>query len=373
MKRFRILSLVLTLLFVISCLCFDPGGGNGNGGGNGGGNEETNQQVKAVGQITKEHSLVRAGPSSSMEEVANSRDLENNDAVNVSEGGKAQLDFDGGISFRLFNDSSVGGIKAELDPNTPPRLSWKLIRGGGVGQVVEEGSELTISVSTGTNFTILGTSFFVVFDDDSEYLTIGKIEGEIVVEIPGEGGFYLDNEIIDIAPDGSTRAYPLPPGFDLDFFENVSDSAGSPLFAMVAIRKEFGIPYPEEPEPEEKPISSVYRGLVRVELDPIEGNAYLPDLAVSWEVNDDASFWTFYLMSGVTLESGDPFTSYAFLERFDESEFVQEGWGSVEPIDDYTFGIFIFDGDAALAKRGYDYSGFLELLSELTIPTQLGP
>ncbi|MBN1451902.1 MAG: hypothetical protein JW963_12870 [Anaerolineales bacterium] len=379
MNRIRVVSAVIAVLLMQSCLCngcFGPSGGGGGGGGsggnggdNGGGGSggDSGSTAQAIGQIIKERALVRAGPSSSMEEVSYSRDLNNNDAVNVTEGGKAHLDFDCGIQFTLFNDSSVGGIKAELDPDTPPRLAWKLIRGGGSGQVVEPGTELAISVATGTKITILGTRFFFVYDEETEYLTVGKFEGTLLIEIPGQEQFSLDEALVDIAPDGSTRFYPLP--FEQDGFESFAGDYNSPLVGLNALRDEYGLPLPGEPEPPppgEKPVTIVYRALVRPEYD-----TYAPDLASSWEVTEDGSTWVFRLNTGIVLENGDPFTSYTVLERFDEWEFVQNGWASVAPIDDFTVKIYLEGGDQFLAERGYDYNGFLWEISNLQFEVRL--
>lgn len=70
----------------------------------------------------------------------------------------------------------------------------------------------------------------------------------------------------------------------------------------------------------------------------------LPGLATSWETNEDATEWTFYLREGVTFQDGEPFTAEAVkatLQHFADLEgagcsWIWSGVEEVEVIDDYT-------------------------------------
>lgn len=68
-----------------------------------------------------------------------------------------------------------------------------------------------------------------------------------------------------------------------------------------------------------------------------------PKLATSWETNDDATEWTFYLREGVTFHDGEPFNAEAVKHSVEKTKELGIGaayiWASVEEIevvDDYT-------------------------------------
>ncbi|WP_116134810.1 ABC transporter substrate-binding protein [Tropicimonas sp. IMCC34043] len=60
-------------------------------------------------------------------------------------------------------------------------------------------------------------------------------------------------------------------------------------------------------------IDMLYSGLTRTGLD----NQPHPDLATSWEANEDATEFTFYLRDGVTFHDGTPFTSADVVATFE--------------------------------------------------------
>jgi len=323
-----------------------------------------------VGSITKDRSLVKAGPDNAMKTVSDSRDLYNDDSVNVTDGGKAFLTFPGGIEFILFNETEIDGVNVEISGSTPPRVAWKLQRGGLSGEVVEEGSELEINVVSGTTITVVGTEFFVVFDEETGYLTIGKIEGELFFQVPGADPIWLgDEELVDITPEGSTQYYPIL--FDLDTFNQAADASSTPLEGLNNLRLDTGIPLPIETEipSGEKPISIIERGLVRNDQGKI-----FPDLAEDWYVEDyeEEKTWTFILNSSFRLENGEPFTAYSAMEVFDEWDLYTEGWLSIVVVDEYTLEFYLTEeSDQALAERGYP-DGLLWALADVVFPIQVG-
>ena len=98
-------------------------------------------QDPSIGDIYEKRSQVKAGPPYSMEIVTSHRELNNNDHIEVTEGGKAVLDFNGNINITLYNNTQLGGVIAELDPNTSPRIAARLERGGIFGKVITPGTE----------------------------------------------------------------------------------------------------------------------------------------------------------------------------------------------------------------------------------------
>lgn len=87
-----------------------------------------------------------------------------------------------------------------------------------------------------------------------------------------------------------------------------------------------------------------YEGLVRYDH---EWAGVLPNLAESWEVNEDATEYTFKLREGVKWSDGTPFTTedIAFaVEMYQDPEYAAGSWidnvnnpVALEVVDDYTF------------------------------------
>ncbi len=84
-----------------------------------------------------------------------------------------------------------------------------------------------------------------------------------------------------------------------------------------------------------------YENLVWASM-PGSDEAVVPGLATSWEKNEDASEWTFYLREGITFQDGAPFNAEAVKATFDYV--IQRGGGyswvyagveSVEVVDEY--------------------------------------
>lgn len=89
-------------------------------------------------------------------------------------------------------------------------------------------------------------------------------------------------------------------------------------------------------------VDMLYSGLTRIE---IGRNSAGPDLATSWEANEDATQFTFNLRQGVTFHDGTPFTSADVLATYEA--ILDPDYGSparsvldiidgVEAIDDHT-------------------------------------
>lgn len=81
---------------------------------------------------------VEVGPLENMIIVPISRALFSEDAIRVTNGGVALLNFFDQIALKLFNDTSIGGVNAEILENTNRRIHMKLERGGLSGHVAKE-------------------------------------------------------------------------------------------------------------------------------------------------------------------------------------------------------------------------------------------
>ncbi len=192
-----------------------------------------------IGAISNLLTRVRAGASSALRDIEGREELQNGDGVQVTEGGKARLEFPGPISVLVYNESEVEGVRAEVESSSNPRIAHRLIRGGLSGHVTP-GSQLTIDLTFGRRVTVLGTDFFVVFNEDNGYTTVGKFNGTLILSIPGQGDVKLDSEMVDITPNGHTTYYtPIP--FNVDQFEQAATN-NSAVDGLNDLRRDFKLP-----------------------------------------------------------------------------------------------------------------------------------
>jgi peptide/nickel transport system substrate-binding protein len=107
-----------------------------------------------------------------------------------------------------------------------------------------------------------------------------------------------------------------------------------------------------------------YEGLVRYDR---EWKEVIPNLAESWEVNDDATEYTFKLRQGLKWSDGEPFTSedIAFtVEMFHHPEYAANGWidaqtnpAQAEVVDDVTFKLVFEKPNGRLIDQLADING----------------
>jgi hypothetical protein len=116
-----------------------------------------------------------------------------------------------------------------------------LIRGGFSGYV-EPGHQLNINLSFGIQVNVLGTNFFILFDDIKGFITIGKYDGTLSVIIPGQDPIFLENaELLDIGPQGdSFRRLSFP--FSISQFDAAVDGCMSPVHGFNILRRDNQLP-----------------------------------------------------------------------------------------------------------------------------------
>jgi hypothetical protein len=184
---------------------------------------------------------VHAGARDDLKLIEGKAELGNDDFVSVTDGGKARMEFPGPISLLLFNQSEMDGIKLEYDANSNPRIVNRLIRGGFSGYVAP-GNQLTVDLAFGVKVNVLGTSFFIIYDEDTGVITIGKFDGTLTVSVPGQGIVKLgDSEFVDVTSDGAIRHY-SPFLFTPSQFEKMADTCNSPIQGVNILRRDNGLP-----------------------------------------------------------------------------------------------------------------------------------
>jgi hypothetical protein len=203
---------------------------------------ENTPPAAAIGTVANIRTQVYAGAQNSLELIEGETDLGNDEFVKVADGGKARLNFPGPISLLLYNQSEMDNIKLEFENSSNPRITNRLIRGGFSGYV-EPGNQLTIDLAFGVQVNVLGTNFFVLSDDENEFVTVGKFDGTLSVSMPGQDIFYLkDQELIDITTDGKLRYSPIP--FTLAQFDDAADSCVSSIQGVNVLRRDSKLPQP---------------------------------------------------------------------------------------------------------------------------------
>lgn len=133
------------------------------------------------------------------------------DLIRVIEGGEALLDFGDQMRLRLFNDTELQMVSAEVAEDVPLGVELFLFFGGFTGDLVEEGGSTVIRTPGDAEITVLGTEYFVAYDPDAATTMVGNFGGTVGVVGTG-GGLDLESGMYVVVPDGGAPgpAFPLP-------------------------------------------------------------------------------------------------------------------------------------------------------------------
>jgi hypothetical protein len=108
----------------------------------------------------------------------------------------ARLDFGDQMRVRLFNDTRLEAMRAEIAPGIPLGVRMFLAEGGLSGQLTAQDGRVTINTPTDVSITVLATDFFVVYDPARRLTVVGNFRGTVLVEyleqsILLDSGFYV--------------------------------------------------------------------------------------------------------------------------------------------------------------------------------------
>jgi hypothetical protein len=167
------------------------------------------------------------------------------DLIQVIEGGEAVLDFGDQMRLRLFNDTELQMVAADLAEDVPLGVQVFLFVGGFTGELTEEGGQAVFRTPGDVEITVLGTEYFVVYDPQTRETTVGNFSGTVAVASAGDEVSLEDGSYV-VVPDGSPPGPQLPLPLTREEFEDQAREYESPLLAAskakewtLEIRHEF--------------------------------------------------------------------------------------------------------------------------------------
>jgi len=169
------------------------------------------------------------------------------DLIQVIGGGEAVLDFGDQMRLRLFNDTELEMVAAEIGEDVPLGVQIFLFVGGFTGQLTQEGGRAIFRTPGDVEITVLGTEYFMVYDPPTKETTAGNFSGTVEVASAGSQ-ISLEDGTYVIVPDGGPPGPPLPLPMSREEFENQARETDSPIHAAsqakvwtVEIRHEFNV------------------------------------------------------------------------------------------------------------------------------------
>ena len=188
-----------------------------------------------IGTVNTMQNLVEAGPLENLINVPVSQTIHNNEVIRVTNGGMALLNFLDTTVLKLFNDTSLGDVNVEILEAASKRIRMKLERGGLSGQVKKDSGGVGFELPNGAHIYILGTSFYVTYDPETDIVSAGNFDGTVAYQVPGQDPQFLPKgNLIDILPGGVVQVADLP--FDIDAFDAAAQTKGSPIQALEDLR-----------------------------------------------------------------------------------------------------------------------------------------
>ena len=184
----------------------------------------------SIGQIEKIKGGVQVGPETALANVEPRRPVYNNDMVHVFDKGKASLDFGAGLSFTLYNDTTSGGTSVSKE-GTARQVGILLSQGGLKGHN-PEGTETTVHLPKNVNIVILGTSYFITYDDVEDKVWVYNFDGTVEYALPGgERQQIAPRTLVEITHGQVTYVY-REMSFSVDDFDAYATRNDSPILGV---------------------------------------------------------------------------------------------------------------------------------------------
>ncbi len=193
---------------------------------------------ESVGTINLVNSQVETGPPEDLQFLEGQQNFNNGDGVRVTQGGKGKLTLDDGSFMTLFNETEVSGVNVST---SPPETDFFLQNEGFLGYV-PPGVNHTVNLPNGARITILGTTFFVVFNNESQVATAGNFDGSVRYTPPGGTEQELSSaRMVRIPPQGGGEVTLVELPFTPEQFEVRVDQYGTPTAGLDVLIQEFNL------------------------------------------------------------------------------------------------------------------------------------
>jgi predicted NACHT family NTPase len=189
----------------------------------------TSPTGESAGTLKAEKARVDHGSNvNSLEQILEEIAFFANDIVRVSDGGTALLDFGDKMRLRLFNDTEMQVISAEIAEDVPWEVRFFLYRGGFSGQLTEEGGQVIYETPGGAKITVLGTDYFVVYDANAQATIAGAFAGSVEVTGADESIVLPAGNFVNV-PDNQPPNLPEPLPLSQAEFEQRALDLESPV------------------------------------------------------------------------------------------------------------------------------------------------
>jgi hypothetical protein len=185
-----------------------------------------------LGDLIPEKKSVEHGPDeNSLAQVSENAPFFTGDAIRVTQGGEALLDFQNQLRLRLFNDTQSQVVSADVDTaGTPVDVLVFLAEGGFTGELTRTGGKAVFQTPGGAEITVLGTAFWIVYDPIQRQTSCGNFHGSMRVSGAGIDQPLPEGYAITI-PDGQAPGQPRLMSQTQPEFENQARIHNSPIVA----------------------------------------------------------------------------------------------------------------------------------------------
>ena len=184
-----------------------------------------NRRDESIGTVSRVSDIVQQNQT----QVQGTNSLQQDDTIRLANGGEGLLDFGGGLLLRLFNDSQVGGVRAESAQDSTLLVRLRLEFGGFTGQLTQPGGQVVFETPNGATVNVAGTDFFVVYSAGGGESYCGNWNGHMWVEANGSGRLPVQTGwIYRVEPGGQPMPWRQIP-WSMGQFDQLARSTGSPL------------------------------------------------------------------------------------------------------------------------------------------------
>ena len=234
MKKEFLLLIAVLMLIVVACVFTSCGAQLPDTGGS---SPTPPQEESPIGVIRKLSDEVQVDQTP----IPGEGDLFDESEVGLFNGGEGLLDFGSALVLHLFNNTVLGGVEATTDPNSSLIVRLRLELGGFTGELNEAGEQATFETPNGARIIVMGTEFFLVYDQEEDTTTVGNFSGIVGVTAGGESvslpsGYYL--QVISDNPPGEPVEIP----FTKTLFESRARELLSPVDGLGDLLSPTAVP-----------------------------------------------------------------------------------------------------------------------------------